>query len=226
MGYAFISYSSKDTDKASAVKKLLNKNNVKCWMAPDDITPGSTYAAEIYDAINNCSCFILILTENAQKSNSVIKEIELAFRFDKAVLPLKFGKFDLNSALSYYLNSIHIVSLTTVDENLPVIKKVINSVIMYTDSSLSFDSASEYFKNYKKSIDIKQTPEKSTKPTGSASDFLDLDTLLGYYKKTPESNSSSDKKQNASKSTKSSKSSKDEDDFFNLLEQVLGKNPE
>lgn len=44
MGYAFISYSSKNKSLADSMRQLLNKNNIASWMAPYDIPAGSKYA--------------------------------------------------------------------------------------------------------------------------------------------------------------------------------------
>ncbi len=41
MGYAFISYSTKNQAEAAAMRDLLNRNGVKTWMAPGDIPLGN-----------------------------------------------------------------------------------------------------------------------------------------------------------------------------------------
>ena len=57
---------------------LLMKNSIKCWMAPYDIPTGSKYAYVINNAIEYCSCFVLLLTEDSQNSEFVEKEVERA----------------------------------------------------------------------------------------------------------------------------------------------------
>ena len=54
----FISYSSKDFDKVNSVKNILEINGISCWMAPQCIPPGSSYAKEIPMAIKNCKVYL------------------------------------------------------------------------------------------------------------------------------------------------------------------------
>ena len=64
----FISYSTVDSSKAESVRNILEENGFSCWMAPRDIPTGSNYTKEIPVAIRNCSIFVLMLSENAQRS--------------------------------------------------------------------------------------------------------------------------------------------------------------
>lgn len=43
MGYAFISYSSKNRTSADSLKELLKRNGISTWMAPGDIPTGDLY---------------------------------------------------------------------------------------------------------------------------------------------------------------------------------------
>ncbi len=47
----FISYSSKDKSIADAVCSILEKEQMRCWIAPRDITPGVPFAEAIIDNI-------------------------------------------------------------------------------------------------------------------------------------------------------------------------------
>ena len=49
----FISHSSKDANIANAICNTLEANNIKCWIAPRDIRPGSDWAESINNAIEN-----------------------------------------------------------------------------------------------------------------------------------------------------------------------------
>jgi hypothetical protein len=41
---AFISYASQDATVANAVVAALERRDVRCWIAPRDVTPGEFYA--------------------------------------------------------------------------------------------------------------------------------------------------------------------------------------
>ncbi|MBR4050472.1 MAG: toll/interleukin-1 receptor domain-containing protein [Clostridia bacterium] len=85
MGYAFISYSTKNKDSADGIKSLFNKNGIETWMAPNDIPAGSKYAEVISKALKNCSCLVLLLTNNSQNSLWVAKKVERAINYKKVI---------------------------------------------------------------------------------------------------------------------------------------------
>lgn len=75
----FISYSTKNTDKAIQVREFLENNGVQCWMAPRDLSGGNAYNRDIPKAIDSCSYFILIASKKASESRWVQSEINRAF---------------------------------------------------------------------------------------------------------------------------------------------------
>lgn len=79
--YVFISYSSKNQQMADSVRLLLKENNIACWIAPYDIPAGSRYAYVINDALEKCSCLLLLLTNASQMSQFVEREIERAITY-------------------------------------------------------------------------------------------------------------------------------------------------
>lgn len=114
--YTFISYSSENQQSANAVRVLLMKNNIKCWMAPYDIPVGSKYACVINDAIEHCSCFVLLLTEDSQNSEFVEKEVERAVTYKKIIIPIMLGNIELNSGFRFYLGNCQIIAMKQIDE--------------------------------------------------------------------------------------------------------------
>ena len=92
MGYAFISYSSKNQISADAFNMLIKRNNIETWMAPYDIPAGSKYAQVINKAIKGCSCMVLLLTNDAQNSAWVAREVERAINYHKTIIPVQLEK--------------------------------------------------------------------------------------------------------------------------------------
>ena len=103
MKEVFISYSTKDAASAEAVRNVLEKNGLSCWMAPRDIPGGSNYTKEIPVAIRNCKVFVLILSENAQKSHWVLKELDSAVNCGKVILPFMLEDFVLSDEFDFLL---------------------------------------------------------------------------------------------------------------------------
>lgn len=102
----FISYSSGEYDKVIPIKKHLESEGISCWMAPDSIPGGSSYAAEIEAAIRSCDAFVLFLSESAQNSPWVTKELDRALNAGKRVLPYVMESITLNADFSFYLTNV------------------------------------------------------------------------------------------------------------------------
>lgn len=83
----FISYSTKDRDQAYAIRTFLTGRGIACWMAPESIPTGSNYTKEIPVAIRTCKVFLLILSENAQQSPWVLRELDGAVNNNRYILP-------------------------------------------------------------------------------------------------------------------------------------------
>lgn len=61
----FISYSFEDKATADAICATLENNNIRCWIAPRDIIPGTDWGASIIDAINESNVMVLVFSQNA-----------------------------------------------------------------------------------------------------------------------------------------------------------------
>jgi succinyl-CoA synthetase alpha subunit len=64
----FVSYASKDVAIADAIVEALERQGLKCWIAPRDVVPGESYAGAIVHAIDATKLIVLILSENATAS--------------------------------------------------------------------------------------------------------------------------------------------------------------
>ena len=128
MGYVFISYSSKNQEAADSIHRILEKNGIQSWMAPGDIPVGEDYPEVIDGAIENCACLLLLLTNNAQKSNWVPKEVERAISYGKRVFPLKLEDVELNKTFKLLISSNHGISLSSLDETAPEMKRVLRDL--------------------------------------------------------------------------------------------------
>jgi len=102
----FISYSSKDTDAANAVRMVLQKNGIDCWMAPESIAMGDDYSNAIPKAIEVCDLFLLILSENSQGSKWVPKELDRAISYNKPIIPFQIDGNALTTSFNFMLSNI------------------------------------------------------------------------------------------------------------------------
>ena len=65
----FISYASHDAAVANAIVAALERQGIKCWIAPRDVVPGSLYADGIVRAITGAKVFALVLSKHAIASS-------------------------------------------------------------------------------------------------------------------------------------------------------------
>ena len=102
---AFISYASADSSIANTVCSALEREGVKCWIAPRDVTPGELYAANIVHAIDTTQVVVLVLSQHAADSAHVLREVERASSKRHPILSIRIDQAALPDGLEYFLNS-------------------------------------------------------------------------------------------------------------------------
>ena len=101
----FISHDSDDASRVAKYVKLLEGNDIPCWIAPRDIPYGSNYAREIPTAIEKCRCCIVFVSKKSQSSAEIEKEIEIANKFGKIIIPAKLDNCDFSGPYMYHLTN-------------------------------------------------------------------------------------------------------------------------
>src|SRR5258706_14908274 len=99
----FVSYASRDVAIANAIVETLEKNGLRCWIAPRDVTPGLQYADEIVGAINDAKLVVLGLSEHAVTSPHVGKEIERASSNRRRIIGLRAVPLPLIPSFASFL---------------------------------------------------------------------------------------------------------------------------
>jgi hypothetical protein len=125
MHYIFISHSSINRDVAADLKVGFAAEDVKCWMAPDDIVGGQPWEDSIADGISNSAIFLLLWSAPSQESVQVKRELSLAASKKKLILPLKLDYVTPKGAFAYYLTNTHWqdLDLNNVKNTIQLIKK-------------------------------------------------------------------------------------------------------
>jgi predicted ATPase len=103
----FISYSSHDRDRADAACDVLERNGLRCWIAPRDGSPGVDYASFLVEAIERSRIVVLIFSRAANDSDAVLNELELAANRGIPVLPLRIEDAEPHGAAEFYLRRRH-----------------------------------------------------------------------------------------------------------------------
>jgi TIR domain len=85
----FISHSSKDRATADAICAHLESAGLKCWIAPRDIEPGTSWTKGIMQGLEACRVFVLVLSQHSDDSDHVHREVAKAFSSGLAVIPFR-----------------------------------------------------------------------------------------------------------------------------------------
>lgn len=120
----FISYSNRDAQITEQVCRALEENDLQCWIAPRNITPGVKYAAALVEAITSCKVFLLILSKDSNDSPQVEMEVDRAASKNKPILCFRIDDVVLSQSLEYYLSSRH-----WLDASKPPLEKHIQNLV-------------------------------------------------------------------------------------------------
>ena len=112
----FISHSSADSNTAQKICGLLERNSIPCFIAPRDIRSGKEYAEELINGIDRSSAMILLMSENANTSPHVLREVERAVSKSIPILVYKLEDVSLSKSMEYFLMTHQWISAGT-DEN-------------------------------------------------------------------------------------------------------------
>ena len=156
MSDIFISYSSKDREKAEQLTELLASAGLSVWIDRQGIIGAEKWATEIVEGINSCSTFILLLSTHSVESENVLRELSLASEKRKRVLPVDIESIRLPSSFEYPLAGIQRVAITDFDAIMRahkfgvakiVVKDTRKSVMVLPFEDLSPAGDNEWFSN-------------------------------------------------------------------------------
>ena len=109
----FISHSSKDRATADAICAHLESAGLKCWIAPRDIEPGTSWTKGIMQALEVCRVFVLVFSGHSDDSDHVQREVAKAFASGLAVIPFRIENALPDQSLSYFLDTVQWLDATS-----------------------------------------------------------------------------------------------------------------
>jgi caspase domain-containing protein/TIR domain-containing protein len=102
----FVCHASEDgAPHARRLVKDFESLGVKCWIAPRDIPPGKSWPSAIVTGIEGSRGMVLVLTDRANASNEIEKEVTLAAHLHKVIFPLRVADIPLSGTLLYQIQS-------------------------------------------------------------------------------------------------------------------------
>lgn len=157
MKKVFISFSSKQTEEATRICHLLESQGISCFISTRDLMPGEEYAAQLLNHIDEAKVVVLLLSQSANDSPHVLREVEYAVSHKTPILVYSLEEVTLSKSMEYYLMTHQwVVGNQNKDEKLI--------------SSLRHLFQTKDFPYDEKMPDFTHFPTKSVNSTGNASD--------------------------------------------------------
>ena len=103
----FISYSNPEKSVAYDLCSYLETNGIRCWIAPRDVTPGTSFPASIIDAIDTSKAMVLIFSKSSNNSPHVVRELTRAVTKNVVILPFRIEDTPLSKNMEYLINLPH-----------------------------------------------------------------------------------------------------------------------
>jgi WD40 repeat protein len=127
----FVSYSSKDKNAANAVCAVLERNGIRCWIAPRDVTPGMVWGSEIVGAINGAKIMVLVFSGAANTSPQIEREVERAISKGIPVIPFRIEDVQPSDSLEYFISASHWLDAFTepLEQHLEKLAKVVRQIL-------------------------------------------------------------------------------------------------
>lgn len=99
----FISFSSKEQDRAEEVCKFLETNGISCFISSRDLIPGEEYARQLVDNMDSADAVVLVMSKAANESPHVLREIEHAVSHRITILVYPIEEVVLSKSMEYFL---------------------------------------------------------------------------------------------------------------------------
>ncbi|MGQ0779171.1 MAG: toll/interleukin-1 receptor domain-containing protein [Pseudonocardiales bacterium] len=103
----FVSHSSADRVLADAIVHELEADGIECWIAPRNIVPGANYGEAIVAAIRDVEVMVVIVSDDANQSGHVPREIERAAAHNVSLVPFRIADIEPSPSLEYFLSCQH-----------------------------------------------------------------------------------------------------------------------
>ena len=133
----FISYATEDKVTADAVCFGMEKEGIRCWIAPRDILPSDNYDDAIIQAIDNARVMVVIFSSNIFQSQYVKGEVEYAFSRNLIIAPFRIENITPEGGLKLYLGRKHWLDAMTppLENHIHKLATTINSMLAVPETA-------------------------------------------------------------------------------------------
>ena len=127
----FISYSRRDEEFVQQLYSELTQRGISAWYDRKNIRIGQHWPSEIVQGIEGCRIFLLSLSPDATASENVRKELDLAQRYKKQIVPLIWRTTKIPVAMEYQLAGIQWIEFneSPTPEKFDQLTDVLNNIL-------------------------------------------------------------------------------------------------
>ncbi|HKQ05499.1 MAG TPA: toll/interleukin-1 receptor domain-containing protein [Blastocatellia bacterium] len=123
----FISYSNKDTAFVAQLERMFRQIDVTGFLDQSDMAAGAPISSQIREAIRSASAVLVLLSEDAVRSNWVPFEIGLAQSLGKPIIPVLLPTSELNKSILDLVKDYQVIDAR--NKPIPEIVKEIDSAL-------------------------------------------------------------------------------------------------
>lgn len=99
----FISYSRLDIESTNVICQYLDKYGISYWIDRESVHHGNNFKVEIIEAIQSSKVLIFVSSVNSNKSPNTVKEVSIAEKYGKVVIPIRIDDSAYDKSLEYDL---------------------------------------------------------------------------------------------------------------------------
>jgi TIR domain/zinc-ribbon domain len=103
MGHIFISYSRRDKEFVDRMSQALELYGFPTWKDVKAITGGDVWKAAISKAVRECDAFLIVLSPQSTDSENVSKELAVATKHARRILPVMYQACRIPDKMEYDL---------------------------------------------------------------------------------------------------------------------------
>ena len=102
----YLSHTSRDSEAARQIADALEREGVTCFLAPRDIAVGVEYGTAILSAITSSRVLVVLLSESANQSRQVDREVQTAANNGLPIIPYRIEDVSPRGSLVYFLSGV------------------------------------------------------------------------------------------------------------------------
>jgi TIR domain len=103
MGHIFISYSRRDSEFVDRLIEALEKYGFPTWQDVNAITGGEVWKGAISKAVREADAFLIVLSPQSASSENVSKELAVATKYARRILPVMYQACTIPDRMEYDL---------------------------------------------------------------------------------------------------------------------------